>query len=43
MVKTGIENQISVFAARNGALYGLVAVMVAVFTGWFGRLMFKRD
>ncbi|WP_062230862.1 TIGR02186 family protein [Aureimonas sp. N4] len=43
VVKTGIENQISVFAARNGALYGLVAVMVAVFTGWFGRLMFKRD
>ena len=43
VVKTGIENQISVFAARNGALYGLMAVLVAVFTGWFGRIIFKRD
>ncbi len=43
VVKTGIESQISVFAARNGALYGLGAVMVAVFTGWFGRIIFKRD
>ncbi|ALN74070.1 TIGR02186 family protein [Aureimonas sp. AU20] len=43
VVKTGIENQISVFAARNGALYGLMAVVVAVFTGWFGRIIFKRD
>jgi uncharacterized protein (TIGR02186 family) len=43
VVKTGIENQISVFAARNGILYGLLAVAVAIFTGWFGRIIFKRD
>lgn len=42
-VKTGIESQISRFAATNGTLYGLLAVAVAVFTGWFGRLIFKRD
>ena len=43
MVKTGLENQISGFAARHGFLYGLLAVAVAVFTGWFGRVIFKRD
>ncbi|MET0257797.1 MAG: TIGR02186 family protein [Methylobacterium sp.] len=43
VVKTGLENQISVFAARNGVLYGVLAVAVAIFTGWFGRIIFKRD
>lgn len=43
VVKTGIESQISRFAATNGFFYGLLAVGVAVFTGWFGRLVFKRD
>ncbi|WP_083507988.1 TIGR02186 family protein [Aureimonas frigidaquae] len=41
--KTGIENDISVFAASNGALYGLMAVLLAVATGWFGRVLFRRD
>jgi len=43
VVKTGIESRISRFAADNGVLYGLLAVAVALATGWIGRLMFKRD
>jgi uncharacterized protein (TIGR02186 family) len=43
VVKTGIESQISRFAATSGLFYGLLAVAVAVFTGWFGRIVFKRD
>lgn len=43
VVKTGFENRISAFAANNGTLYGLFAVALAVLTGWFGRVLFKRD
>jgi len=43
VVKTGIESRISLFAAQSGVLYGLLAVLVAVLTGWLGRLAFKRD
>lgn len=43
VVKTGIESRISLFAAQSGVLYGLLAVAVAVLTGWLGRLAFKRD
>ncbi|WP_182087141.1 TIGR02186 family protein [Aureimonas sp. ME7] len=43
VVKTGIESQISRFASTDGGLYGLLAVGVAIFTGWFGRIIFKRD
>ena len=43
MRKTGLENEVSTFAANYGALYGLLAVALAVATGWFGRVLFKRD
>lgn len=43
VVKTGFESFVSDFATRYGTLYGLFAVALAVFTGWIGRLMFKRD
>lgn len=43
VMKTGFENRISRFAAENGVLYGLLAVAVALATGWIGRLVFKRD
>lgn len=43
VVKTGIENRISVFASSNGLAYGVLAVVVAVLTGWLGRIAFKRD
>ncbi|KAA0971296.1 TIGR02186 family protein [Aureimonas fodinaquatilis] len=41
--KTGFDNEVSVFAANYGVLYGLMAVLLAVVTGWFGRLLFRRD
>lgn len=43
VVKTGFENRISTFAATSGYAYGILAVLVAVLTGWLGRIAFKRD
>ncbi|MEF2550399.1 TIGR02186 family protein, partial [Aurantimonas sp. A2-1-M11] len=31
------------FARNYGFLYGLFAVGLAIFMGWFGRVVFKRD
>ncbi|MBO0904206.1 TIGR02186 family protein [Jiella sp. MQZ13P-4] len=41
--KSGFESYIDDVATRYGVLYGIVAVLLAIFTGWFGRLVFKRD
>ena len=41
--KSGFESYIDDMATRYGALYGVAAVLLAIFTGWFGRLVFKRD
>ncbi|WP_342453075.1 TIGR02186 family protein [Jiella mangrovi] len=41
--KSGFENFIDDMATRYGILYGISAVLLAIFTGWFGRLIFKRD
>ena len=43
VVKTGFESVVDDFANRYGFLYGLFAVALAIFTGWFGRIVFKRD
>lgn len=43
VVKTGLESLVDNFATRHGFLYGLFAVALAIFTGWFGRIVFKRD
>lgn len=43
VVKTGFESQLSTYAARNGLVYGLVAVLLAFLVGWLGRVLFKRD
>ncbi|WP_206455568.1 TIGR02186 family protein [Aurantimonas marina] len=43
VVKTGLESLVDDFATRYGFLYGLFAVALAIFTGWFGRIVFKRD
>ncbi len=43
VVKTGFESVVDDFATRYGFLYGLFAVALAIFTGWFGRIVFKRD
>ena len=43
VIKTGFESVVDDFATRYGFLYGLFAVALAIFTGWFGRIVFKRD
>ncbi|WAJ26794.1 TIGR02186 family protein [Antarcticirhabdus aurantiaca] len=43
VVKTGFESVLSTFALRQGYLYGVAAVLLAIVTGWFGRIIFKRD
>jgi len=43
IVKAGFEQSIYNAAHQNSFLYGLFAVFLAVFTGWFGRILFRRD
>ncbi|SDP89138.1 TIGR02186 family protein [Phyllobacterium sp. OV277] len=43
IVKAGLEYRIYKAAHENSLLYGLFAVFLAVFTGWMGRLMFRKD
>lgn len=43
IVKAGLEQSVYNAAHRHSLLYGLFAVLLAVFTGWFGRILFKRD
>jgi uncharacterized protein (TIGR02186 family) len=43
IVKVGFE-QFVVTAARDyGLFYGLATAMMAVFTGWFASVVFRRD
>jgi len=41
--KAGIEQRIFEFAQQQSLLYGLFAVLLAILTGWLGRLLFRRD
>ncbi len=43
IVKAGFEQRIARTARENGFLYGLMAVLLAVATGWLGRVLFRRD
>lgn len=43
IVKAGFEQTVFEAAHRYSLFYGLFAVCLAVFTGWFGRILFKRD
>ena len=43
VVKVGFEAWIDRFSEEHGASYGVLAVLLAVFTGWFGRVIFRRD
>ncbi|MCP1198633.1 TIGR02186 family protein [Notoacmeibacter sp. MSK16QG-6] len=43
IAKSDWEQTISRTARNNSLIYGLLAVVLAVVTGWLGRLVFKRD
>ncbi|EAU42821.1 hypothetical protein FP2506_08266 [Fulvimarina pelagi HTCC2506] len=43
VVKVGFQAQIDAFASNYGLIFGFVAVLVAIVTGWLGRIIFKRD
>ena len=43
VVKSGFENRVFSLSKAYGDLYGIFAVALAIFTGWLGRVMFKRD
>ncbi|WP_218119154.1 TIGR02186 family protein [Limimonas halophila] len=41
--KAGLEAEIFQFAHNRGALYGILAVMVAALAGWLASVIFRRD
>jgi uncharacterized protein (TIGR02186 family) len=43
VVKTGLEQAITTAAHQQPFLYGLVAVLLAVITGWLASIVFRRD
>ncbi|RLQ87167.1 TIGR02186 family protein [Notoacmeibacter ruber] len=43
IAKSDWEQTVSRTARNNSFLYGLAAVILAVLTGWLGRMIFKRD
>lgn len=43
IAKAGFEYALSDFARTQSLSYGLAAVLLALFVGWLGRIMFKRD
>ncbi|MGH6763002.1 MAG: TIGR02186 family protein [Phyllobacterium sp.] len=43
IVKAGLEQRIFHAAHEYSFLYGLFAVFLAVITGWFGRILFRKD
>lgn len=43
IVKVGFEQFIATSAQSNGILYGLATVSLALMTGWFASIVFRRD
>ena len=43
VVKVGFEQFVANAARDYGLLYGLTTAMMAVFTGWFASVVFRRD
>ena len=43
IVKAGFEQSVYEAAHKHSLWYGLFAVFLAMFTGWFGRILFKKD
>ena len=43
VVKVGFEQFVATAARDYGILYGIAAVMMAMFTGWFASVVFRKD
>lgn len=43
VVKSGFEQQVADLATQWPVVYGLISVFIAVFTGWLGGVLFRRD
>src|SRR5690606_25815583 len=41
--KAGVEQRIYEFAHQESLIYGVLSVLLAMLTGWLGRLVFRRD
>ncbi|MCT7374485.1 TIGR02186 family protein [Chelativorans salis] len=41
--KAGLEQRIFEYAHQRSFLYGLAAVLLAIVTGWLGRLIFRKE
>lgn len=41
--KVGFEQFVASAARDHGVLYGVATVMLAILTGWFGAVVFRRD
>ena len=43
LVQVGFEQFVATAARDYGLLYGLTTAMMAVLTGWFAAVVFRRD
>lgn len=43
ILKAGFEQQVFRLAQTQGLLYGIFSVLLAIVTGWIGRLIFRKD
>jgi uncharacterized protein (TIGR02186 family) len=43
VVKVGFEQFVATAAREHSILYGIAAVMMAMFTGWFASVVFRKD
>jgi uncharacterized protein (TIGR02186 family) len=43
ILKAGFEQSIFLASRDYGFLYGVFAVLLAILTGWLGRLLFRKD
>jgi hypothetical protein len=43
LVTVGFERFIASAAVDHGLVYGLATAMMAVMTGWFASIIFRRD
>ena len=43
IVKVGFEQFVATAARDYGFFYGIATAMMAMFTGWFASVVFRRD